>query len=494
MALEREIKLQFPECVRSARARCSHRARRRAGATAAAGRPARHRRRIAARARLRAARPAGARARDPDLQGARQAVRREGARGARDSRSRTPRSLVRILNELGFGVWFRYEKYREEFAGRRCRHRGRRNADRHVRRDRGQRTRASGRPPPPLGRGRVGLHPRLVSASVRRLLRQAAAAGDRHAVHPMAERCLHALVLDGRSRHPTRPADARPGQAGDAGRRRAAGPAHRPLASSAQSVTNLVLNLHHLPATIAAVVGDGQRSRRCGSLLVGAAGRSSAAPAGPALALPLIEAATFVDRQRRHADRRRSGRRWPRRTRLQARWSRWPLMPNREPHKYGGVRLTADGGSPGSCRAGAAAEGSFHFIGVQIVEAEAFRTVPTGSHGRSSGRNTGHRNAGIYDDLVVHQQGRVRGVVVRDGLSGHRHRRRLLRDVAGAFGPAPGPQRSQGACGVDRPVSQRDPHRSSGTMSRSAPGVASTTASSPTVCACRQDGHFVTRC
>lgn len=26
--------------------------------------------------------------------------------------------LERILHELGFGVWFRYEKYREEFAGR----------------------------------------------------------------------------------------------------------------------------------------------------------------------------------------------------------------------------------------------------------------------------------------------------------------------------------------------------------------------------------------
>ncbi len=26
--------------------------------------------------------------------------------------------LVRILNELGFDVWFRYEKHREEFAGR----------------------------------------------------------------------------------------------------------------------------------------------------------------------------------------------------------------------------------------------------------------------------------------------------------------------------------------------------------------------------------------
>ena len=51
--------------------------------------------------------------------------------------------LLQMLEELGFHVWFRYEKYREEFALEDV-HRGdRRDAGRHVRRDRGRRSAAS---------------------------------------------------------------------------------------------------------------------------------------------------------------------------------------------------------------------------------------------------------------------------------------------------------------------------------------------------------------
>ena len=53
--------------------------------------------------------------------------------------------LLRIFEELGFHVWFRYEKYREEFCARGRHRRGRRDAGRRLRRDRRQRARASPR-------------------------------------------------------------------------------------------------------------------------------------------------------------------------------------------------------------------------------------------------------------------------------------------------------------------------------------------------------------
>jgi hypothetical protein len=73
----------------------------------------------------------------------------------------------------------------------------------------------------------------------------------------------------------------------------------------AQSVTELVLNLHHLPATIAAVVGDGRdlgatvRYSWEQPVILGSAG-------GPALALPLINASPRSSAPCRLASRGRS--------------------------------------------------------------------------------------------------------------------------------------------------------------------------------------------
>ena len=47
--------------------------------------------------------------------------------------------LLRIFEELGLHVWFRYEKYREEFSARRRDRRDRRDAGRGLRRDRRRR-------------------------------------------------------------------------------------------------------------------------------------------------------------------------------------------------------------------------------------------------------------------------------------------------------------------------------------------------------------------
>jgi NDP-sugar pyrophosphorylase family protein len=79
------------------------------------------------------------------------------------------------------------------------------------------------------------------------------------------------------------------------------------------------------------------------------------------------------------------------------------LVPNREPHKYGGVVLDGGGAVTGFVPPGPAAEGSHHFIGVQVAQAEAFRDVPQGEPARSIG--------GVYDALIAARAGTVRGFV-----------------------------------------------------------------------------------
>ena len=54
------------------------------------------------------------------------------------------------------------------------------------------------------------------------------------------------------------------------------------------------------------------------------------------------------------------------------------LVPNDEPRKYGGVLMDAGGRVTGFAPRGPKAEGSFHFVGVQIAGAEAFAMVPDG--------------------------------------------------------------------------------------------------------------------
>ena len=76
---------------------------------------------------------------------------------------------------------------------------------------------------------------------------------------------------DRRSRHAPASADRRPRQAGDPGRRRADDPAHHQRGSSRTASTDLVLNLHHRPETLTAVVGDGRDLGGARALFVGAA-------------------------------------------------------------------------------------------------------------------------------------------------------------------------------------------------------------------------------
>jgi len=146
-----------------------------------------------------------------------------------------------------------------------------------------------------------------------------------------------------------------------------------------QQVRDLVLNLHHRPESITAAVGDGgdlgARVRYSWeSPVLGSAG-------GPRHALPLLldrgadetfvlvngDTLTNVDLRAMIDDHRRHGA-----------LVTMALIPNPRPDKYGGVRLNASGAvarftkrrAHGTPPAPSEAEGNFHFIGPQIVQAE----------------------------------------------------------------------------------------------------------------------------
>src|SRR6516162_11892729 len=132
-------------------------------------------------------------------------------------------------------------------------------------------------------------------------------------------------------------------------------------------VRDLVLNLHHKPETITADVGDGgdlgARVRYSWeSPVLGSAG-------GPRHALPLLHSNTFflvngdtltdVDLPAMLEHHRRAGA-----------LVTMALIPNPDPAKYGGVLLDADGAVTSFTRRGTPGA-SWHFIGPQVVEAEA---------------------------------------------------------------------------------------------------------------------------
>jgi mannose-1-phosphate guanylyltransferase len=169
---------------------------------------------------------------------------------------------------------------------------------------------------------------------------------------------------------------------------------------AAHGVTDLVLNLHHRPETLTAVVGDGAdlsvRVRYSWEpQILGSAG-------GPKLALPLVSADPFLivngdtitdvnpaDLTEAHA--------------ASGALVTLALVPNREFERYGGVLLDAEGRVTGFVRRGPSAAGSYHYIGVQVVQAAAFAAVPQGEAARSIG--------GVYDTLMHQHPGSVRGFV-----------------------------------------------------------------------------------
>lgn len=165
---------------------------------------------------------------------------------------------------------------------------------------------------------------------------------------------------------------------------------------AAAGVRNAVLNLHHLPETICAVVGDGAD--------LGLAVRYSWEPrilgsaGGPRRALPLLGAERFlivngdtlsdIDPAELVAEHEATGA-----------LVTLALIPNPAPERYGGVLVNEDGaierfvprGSPGP---------SWHFIGLQVAEARVFAHLSPDEPAESV--------SSLYRSLIHEQPGSVR--------------------------------------------------------------------------------------
>lgn len=161
-------------------------------------------------------------------------------------------------------------------------------------------------------------------------------------------------------------------------------------------VTDAVLNLHHLPETITGRVGDGTalgiRVRYSWErLILGSAG-------GPKRAAPLAGAPTFllvngdtlasVDIPGLVAQHQKTGA-----------LVTMAVTPTDESLRYGGVAATPDGVVTRFVRRGDPFP-SQHFVGVQVVQADAFRTVPADVRWESVGA--------LYPVLIAEAPGSVR--------------------------------------------------------------------------------------
>jgi mannose-1-phosphate guanylyltransferase len=163
--------------------------------------------------------------------------------------------------------------------------------------------------------------------------------------------------------------------------------------------TDVVLNLHHLPHTLTTLVGDGadlglQVRYSWESPVLGSAG-------GPRRAVPLLaghgstfvivngDTLTDVDVSALVDDHRRSGA-----------LVTIAAVPNTEPQKYSGIALDDAGNFTGVVKRGATGP-SWHVIGVQVAEAEAFLSLPENVP-RESIRE-------LYPSLVAARPGAVRG-------------------------------------------------------------------------------------
>jgi mannose-1-phosphate guanylyltransferase len=165
---------------------------------------------------------------------------------------------------------------------------------------------------------------------------------------------------------------------------------------AASGVQDAVLNLHHLPETITRQIGDGTalgiRVRYSWETpVLGSAG-------GPRRALPLLGAPriltvngdtlTNVDLRGLMAEHDRGGA-----------LATLALVPNTEPDKYDGLAVDAAGHVTGRVMRGTGVP-SFHFVGAQVVEAEAFATVPPGVPYETV--------AALYPALIAAKPGSIR--------------------------------------------------------------------------------------
>jgi NDP-sugar pyrophosphorylase family protein len=143
----------------------------------------------------------------------------------------------------------------------------------------------------------------------------------------------------------------------------------------AQDITDVVLNLHHRPETITAIVGDGAhlglRVRYSWEMpLLGSAG-------GPRHALDLLHASSFfvvngdtlcdVPLAPLAAAHRSSGA-----------GVTMAVVPNASPDRYNGLTLDDSDRVEAFVARGPAAAASWHFTGVQVADASVFAALPDG--------------------------------------------------------------------------------------------------------------------
>ncbi len=191
---------------------------------------------------------------------------------------------------------------------------------------------------------------------------------------------------------------------------------------TAQRVTDAVLNLHHLPASVTGVVGDGShlglRVRYSWEQpLLGSAG-------GPRRALPLLSADRFlivngdtlcgfdVEPMVEAHDRANAD-------------VTMAVVPNPDPDHYNGLVVNASGVVTGWVPRGRA-HGSWHFIGIQVVDSRVFAGLPDGVVSETV--------AGFYRDLVRDSPGRIRAwpvetVFLDVGTCADYHRAALTRQT-----------------------------------------------------------------
>lgn len=176
-------------------------------------------------------------------------------------------------------------------------------------------------------------------------------------------------------------------------------------------VRDLVLNLHHKPESITAVIGDGSdlgvrvryswESPILGSaggprhalpLLLDSLGRSGeAAEADRTFVLVNGDTLTSVDLDAMAAQHRASGA-----------LVTMAVIPNPRPDKYGGVLVDESLAVTGFTRRGSPPP-SFHFIGPQIVEASTFASLQDGTPVESV--------LDLYPRLMAARRGAVMGFV-----------------------------------------------------------------------------------
>lgn len=165
----------------------------------------------------------------------------------------------------------------------------------------------------------------------------------------------------------------------------------------AAGIDDVVLNLHHLPESIAAIVGDGSqfgvRARYSWEFpeVLGSAG-------GPRQALDIIGADTFVIVNGDTLTNLELPPLFDAHAASTALVT-MAVVPNTQPQHYSGLRVAEDGAVLGVVPRGSS-ERSFHFIGVQVAHRDAFAGAPAGRPSNSVGE--------VYARLIAASPGSVR--------------------------------------------------------------------------------------